>query len=404
MSIISRCLLASFVFLLTSLNQVDACSVPVFRYALEQWEPDAYRLVVIYENEISPQLTEQIGKWKEVFEKEHANIHVSTLDVHGEIPPQDKWLLDNPEITEYPAFMLINPGGGTYPPQLVSTGSIADLEAETLVSSAVRDQITDQLVGGASAVWVFLECGIPEKDDASFEVLKKELAHHQNELKLPEIDSDDLEELKARPEDIRIDFQLLRLSRDDPQEQVLVNLLLASEPDLRELTYLTEPMAFPIFGRGRVLYTLIGAGIQPLTIEEASRFLVGECQCTVKADNPGVDLLLSRNWSEAIQVTEPEEVEIELTGVAGFQGDALAANDEMVSKMEPDPVSTDVSSAPQSEAQTVEIIDVESTSENERAAVQKENRVTGTTFGVWALLGMIAGVVCIASLGVMFRS
>lgn len=362
----------------------------------------------MYENEVSSQLSGQIEKWKEVFKQHHANVHVQLLEIHGDINPQDQWILQHAGVTEYPAFALINPGGGSYPPQLVTAGLATEFEPESLVASDVRDQITSHLVGGASAVWIFLECGIPEKDDASFEILTTELAKHQNELKLPEIDADDLKELNVRPEELRIDFQVLRLSRDDPNEQVLVDLLLASEPDLREVSYLTEPMAFPIFGRGRLLYTLIGAGIQPLTIEEASKFLVGACQCTVKAENPGVDLLLGHNWNDSIQLTEPEQVEIELTGVSSFKGDEQTSTDSMAANSESDNelASVTVSSEPPLQAEAEVSIDTEAMSPTKttNAVVPKENRVTGTTIGVWALLGMIAGVVCIASFGVMLRS
>ena len=34
---------------------VQACSVPVFRYALERWKPDAYKGIYLYRGEISKQ-------------------------------------------------------------------------------------------------------------------------------------------------------------------------------------------------------------------------------------------------------------------------------------------------------------------------------------------------------------
>ncbi len=74
-------------------------------------------------------------------------------------------------------------------------------------------------------------------------------------------------------------------------------------------------MVFPIFGRGRVLYALVGEGIATATIEEASRFLAGACQCTVKADNPGVDVLISYPWNERVQITEPQKDELQVTGL-----------------------------------------------------------------------------------------
>jgi hypothetical protein len=56
-------------------------------------------------------------------------------------------------------------------------------------------------------------------------------------------------------------------------------------------------MLFPVFGRGRVLYALVGGGIEPANIEKAARFLIEGCSCIVKRDNPGTGLLLDTDWS-----------------------------------------------------------------------------------------------------------
>ena len=36
------------------------------------------------------------------------------------------------------------------------------------------------------------------------------------------------------------------------------------------------------------------------TVMNACQYMVGECSCTVKTQNPGVDLLMAANWSEAL--------------------------------------------------------------------------------------------------------
>ena len=59
-------------------------------------------------------------------------------------------------------------------------------------------------------------------------------------------------------------------------------------------------MAFPVIGRGRVLYALVGKGNFEDTIAMASRFVVGPCSCQVKDQNPGFDLLMNVDWDEKI--------------------------------------------------------------------------------------------------------
>jgi hypothetical protein len=89
---------------------------------------------------------------------------------------------------------------------------------------------------------------------------------------------------------------VIRVSRQDAQEATLIATLMGSEEDLKGLE--KEPMVFPVFGRGRALYALIGKGIRPETIEEAATFLIGKCSCQVKEQNPGIDLLFTADWKK----------------------------------------------------------------------------------------------------------
>jgi hypothetical protein len=51
-----------------------------------------------------------------------------------------------------------------------------------------------------------------------------------------------------------------------------------------------------VFGLGRALLPLIGAGITQKNIYDAASFLAGPCSCEVKEQNPGFDLLLNADW------------------------------------------------------------------------------------------------------------
>ncbi|MBM3854290.1 MAG: hypothetical protein FJ399_14210, partial [Verrucomicrobia bacterium] len=94
-------------------------------------------------------------------------------------------------------------------------------------------------------------------------------------------------------------FSTLRLSRRDEAEGVLVQLLLHTEPDLAASR---EPIAFPVFGQGRVLHALVGRGINAENIDETAHFLTGACSCVVKEENPGSDLLFAVDW---VRLVEP---------------------------------------------------------------------------------------------------
>jgi hypothetical protein len=131
---------------------------------------------------------------------------------------------------------------------------------------------------------------------------------------------------------VSFEFSTVSLSRTDPNERMLLSMIMHSEPDLDE--YVKEPMAIPVFGRGRALYTLIGEGINADNIREAAAFLTGPCGCEIKMMNPGVDLLMAVNWDGAVMqmyeefyATAEEEELPELTSV--FPDDPEPAQAEL---------------------------------------------------------------------------
>jgi hypothetical protein len=109
-------------------------------------------------------------------------------------------------------------------------------------------------------------------------------------------------------------------------------LLLGSEADLGE--YSNEPVIFPVFGRGRALYALIGEGINTDNIRETVAFLVGPCGCEIKMMNPGVDLLMAANWDAAAMRFYEEFYETynEVPEVTGVMPEAPAAKLETEDK------------------------------------------------------------------------
>jgi hypothetical protein len=145
----------------------------------------------------------------------------------------------------------------------------------------------------------------------------------------------------------------------------------------------SQPMAFPVFGRGRALYALVGKGIAPDVIEEACVFLTGGCQCTVKAQNPGVDLIMNVDWNNLVIPTEIHDEK--LPPLAGF-ADFAAPNEGLDKKVENGDVqpkdalpagATQVSVAPdEAPAQTI-TPQVQSQNSDSQNSVTKTSEATG---------------------------
>ncbi len=288
-----------------------ACSTPVFRYALERWPADFYDGVLLHRGAIADDHPAAL-----LFQDETAeflNLRLSKMDLESATDEEVKGLLGDHVPEKLPALALWYPWqkGRAAP---FWTGEFTPETVAVLMQSPTRKEVARRLTEGQAGVWVFVESGNPAKDKAALELLKKELKTVTEELTemAPPVEESDTPGLS-------FEFSTISLSRTDPNERVLLSMFMNSEPDLDE--YVNEPMAIPVFGRGRALYTLIGEGINADNIREAAAFLTGPCGCEIKMMNPGVDLLMAVNWDGAVMqfyeefyATEEEELP-ELTSV-----------------------------------------------------------------------------------------
>ncbi|MEM8735515.1 MAG: hypothetical protein AAGG44_14875 [Planctomycetota bacterium] len=296
-----------------------ACQVPVFRYALERWQADRYQVVVLHDGALNEdqengmkklQLASKGGGQDE--SPAHAPINVRSINVSDPSENVDPRLLNwwktntpsTPQILAfYPAANSVGRQGPAY------VGELSQENASRMLDSPVRREVFRRLEKGDSAVWVFVPCGREETDDEAMKILEKQLAEDAKWLELPSA-----EDLEVKPEllaqckiPLQISFSIVELDRSSEEEAFLLQTLLNSEDDLVSFD---QPLAFPVFGQGRVLYCLVGKGIAPDTIRTASSFMAGPCSCQVKNQNPGFDLLLAGDWKSAlgdVLISEPIE-------------------------------------------------------------------------------------------------
>ena len=292
----------------------DACNVPVFRFALERWRPDPYRVTVFHRGALSGADRELLAPLEEQQDKSQLNLAIRTLDV-SELDEADQALFAEHAkatlprlVVQYPAHLRIAEPTWSAPLNKESVGRLTD--------SPIRRELVKRLADGQTAVWLLLESGQPEMDDAAAVLVQEQLQQLQQKLKLPELtDSSEDKLLSATP--LQVAFSLLRVSRGDA-EQPLIQMLLHSESDLAERS---DPMVFPVFGRGRALLPLIGAGVTAENIHDSATFLVGACSCEVKEQNPGFDLLLAADWDvllsqDGVPLLASETRKIAPTGTA----------------------------------------------------------------------------------------
>ena len=302
---ITKILLGSLavILLLCNPSVSEACSVPVFRYALELWPPDEYEVVLFHEGPLTEEQKQLLDKIKPL-KLENAsvpNMRIHEVDLKADPDPRwIKWWEENKPEKFDGAWMAIFYPASTLKIIPLWAGPFTEKGLSKTFQSPARQQLAKLLQDGDSAVWVLLECGDKQKDEATKKILEERLVHLGKTLKMPELKDQDVQAgyLSIRPEDLKLGFSLLTISADDPDEKVFREILLSSEDDLKEFA---EPIAFAVFGRGRAMPALVGKGINNDMIDDACTFLSGPCSCQVKRQNPGFDILTSVNWDELLE-------------------------------------------------------------------------------------------------------
>ncbi|MCX8237794.1 MAG: hypothetical protein OSB05_03145 [Akkermansiaceae bacterium] len=275
--------------------QTFACQVPVFRYALERWQADPFRLQII-SNGPPPALSEIPA---------HLNLEFESLDLTQLTPAQQFSIVGLDQITEYPAFLLHPPESWTNPAALVFPASESSLK--NILDSPLRQRIKNDLLAGESTVWVLIEGSNEVANEATFQQLEETLEKAQAQIKIPEGviqanqvgkvgDDISLDDVLRSTIPLKISFKIERIKRHTPAEQAFLRILTANRPSPPE-----EPLVVPIFGRGRTPGPLLGSSITPEAILTACEYLCGACSCQVKSGNPGYDLLFQANWQEKLQ-------------------------------------------------------------------------------------------------------
>lgn len=301
---VSACLL---VFNLTA----SACSVPVFRYALERWPVSPYIAMVVTDTPLTKNEQTALTKLEKAGDGVSGSLNIAvrqmTSDDLAESSVSD--LLPKPQNSGaqlHLFFPVTEEIQGS-----IWSGKLTMDAVNMIIDSPFRKTLIEKIIEGNSGVYILLECGDKKKDDAAAKTMKAHLTEVTKELSLPdgvvETDGtvtgggngggyDPIDRLQSNIP-LKTSFATLRLSRNSTDD-VLVAILMNVENGLRD--YNDQPMVFAVYGRARMLPPLIGKGITLNNIGEIAYFLTGACSCQVKSLNPGVDLLVNHDWDQSV--------------------------------------------------------------------------------------------------------
>mgnify|MGYP005859170395 CR=1 FL=1 len=286
----------------------QACQIPVFRYALERWEASPYDVLIFHRGPLTAEhkaLADALEQRAQA-QVAHANLRVQRLDLDNpELEPAERALVEGKHdqlpllVVRYADDWPNSPSAWVVP--------FTAAHAAQLVDSPLRREIARKLLAGDSAVWLLVESGDAQRDQAAHDQLRGMLNQMEKELALPEIDqeNDPTSRLQSNLA-LKLAFSIVRVPRQAPAEAFFVSSLLQLEGGNHPTQ---EPLAIPVYGRGRALAVFTQTQMTKATVADVCAFLVGPCSCQVKELNPGTDLLIAADWDALLEdrlVQDPE--------------------------------------------------------------------------------------------------
>jgi hypothetical protein len=274
--------LPSLVATLIASSAASACSIPVFRYALDRWPADRFVL------EISPAdaRDEGVAKFLRNF-TDSTPLNLTPVRLKEDAP--SRLTFPHPE-----------PGASD-----AWRGALDAAALAQIVDSPARAEIVRRTLAGDSAVWVLVESGDGASSDLAATALEKRLRYLEQASMLPLIDPNDPTSKLGPGPKLGIRFSVVRIRHGDPAEQAFVKMLAGPKADA---ALQSGPWLSVVFGRGRALGAWPAAGFGDEQIDEVCGFLLGACSCEVKRLNPGWDLLVKADWDAELATAEQARI------------------------------------------------------------------------------------------------
>jgi len=295
----------------------NACTKPVFRYALERWPASPFQLTVLHDAPLDDAMGDRL---ESLYPEDAYSLSIATASVTNELPDgvvKDAWQADA-DPKRLPLGVLQTPLVYGSKPTVLWQGPLDAAGVKTLkglIYPAPVRKVLASIAAGDTAVWLLVN-GPDEKANRRFRNrLKKSLAVLEKELKLPhELDPNDTEYDSdlAPGVPMKLKFSILETDIKQPGMQLLKQTLEASAPEIADTK---GPLAVPIFARGRALAIFTPEELTEDVLGEVCYFLVGPCSCRVKSLNPGFDLLMPFPWDRTLW-DEELDTEAVLKGLA----------------------------------------------------------------------------------------
>jgi hypothetical protein len=269
-----------------------------------RWQPAPFEVYYFHRGDISEADKALQADLLAIANDDESPLNCSLININLDDDPELKrvlpdvkasWMASQDKLA--PGYLMTNPRGA-----VLHAGPLDQQVLGQLVDSPARKTLGESLGQGHAVVFVLLTGEDPAANKLARETLVSLLKDVKDgEISLYSVPQEPTtQEGDAASEDETDkpahSLAMIEVDRADETEKYLVRTLLAVEPDLAEIKH---PMVFPVYGRARALEPYIGKGIHRDNLIECVEFVTGACSCTVKEQNPGMDLLVRFDWESA---------------------------------------------------------------------------------------------------------
>ena len=173
--------------ILTSLP-AQACTTPVFRYALERFDVDPFEFVVFHRGPLAVSEKAAVDALEKLSGDAEStlSLRVRLIDLAAPASSGEKPEGIPPRDAKLPWLVVVTAHGELTSP--VWSGSLGEADLRALVDSPVRRVLAKRLLAGDAAVFVLLESGKKEPDGQAAKLLQTTLAGLEKTLRLPSDD------------------------------------------------------------------------------------------------------------------------------------------------------------------------------------------------------------------------
>ncbi len=293
----SRLIVLSLLTFFAAAQPLSACSIPVFRFALERWAPDLFEVSVFYRGPLSDSDEQRVTRLEDqaVRNGGHLNLEVVRCHLEEEVPADLLAVWKSLNDAPLPTVVVRTPRKATGQ-TIVWRGRLNEPFLNALATSRARREIAQRLLQGDSVVWLFVRGKDLKQANRTRKSLDTALEQVAEQIELPAGIGRPGSELLAKVP-LRLKFSVVELSADSRDEQVLLQLLRSA---LSQPPSAGDSLIAPVFGRGRVLNVQSARDLEPEAISDLTTYLCSACSCQVKQQNPGFDLLCEMNWDERL--------------------------------------------------------------------------------------------------------